>query len=92
MIFNDEIVKSGQLDRFGQPITGNVDQTIHTGIELSGTAKVNDNLEITLNGSYSKNYISEGYQYLGGDDKINLADNRISGFPDITFNAIVKFN
>lgn len=92
MMFNDEIVKQGQVDRFGQPVTGNIDKTIHAGIELSGTAKVNDNLELTLNGSYSKNYISEGYEYLGGKDKINLADNRISGFPDITFNAILKFN
>lgn len=92
MLFNDEIVKQGRLDRFGQPVTGNIDKTIHSGIELSGTAKVNNNLEITLNGTYSKNYISEGYEYLGGTDKINLADNRISGFPDLTFNAIVKFN
>ena len=45
-----------------------------------------------MNGSYSKNYISEGYQYLGGGDRINLSDNRISGFPDITLNAILKFN
>ena len=49
-------------------------------------------MEVTLNGSYRKNYISEGYEYLGGTDKINLANNRISGFPDVTFNAIVKLN
>ena len=35
MLFNDEIVKSGQLDRFGQPVTGNVDRTVHAGVELS---------------------------------------------------------
>ncbi len=41
MIFDNEIVKNGQVDRFGQPITGNVDQTIHKGIELSGNANIN---------------------------------------------------
>ena len=34
MLFNDEIVTNGQVDRFGQPVTGNVDKTIHQGIEL----------------------------------------------------------
>ena len=30
MLFDNEIVKDGQVDRFGQPTTGNVDKTIHT--------------------------------------------------------------
>ena len=35
MLFENEIVKNGKVDRFGQPITGNVDQTTHTGVEIS---------------------------------------------------------
>ena len=35
MLFENEIVKNGKVDRFGQPITGNVDQTTHTGVEFS---------------------------------------------------------
>src|SRR5690606_25436034 len=46
MLFNDEIVKNGQLDRFGQPVTGNVDRTIHSGIEISGLVKFPDSFEI----------------------------------------------
>lgn len=99
MMFDDEIASQGQIDRFGQPITGNIEKTIHTGIELSGTAKLNDNFEITLNGSYSKNFVSEGktfitYDFENGDTRaveIDLADNNIAGFPEVTFNAIVKY-
>lgn len=94
MLFDDEIVKSGQLDRFGQPITGNIDETVHTGIEFSGTIRFNNYVELTLNGSYGKNYISSGKTYLNYDDEvveIDLTDNRISGFPDVTLNGILKF-
>ncbi len=92
MMFTDEIVKSGQLDRFGQPITGNMDQTSHAGIELSGTFKINNYIDFTVNGTYSRNRIVEGNYYKGEDDIYNLKDNNISGFPDVTANGIIKFN
>ena len=40
MLFNDEIVKDGQVDRFGQPTTGNVDRSVHLGAELSAIVKL----------------------------------------------------
>jgi len=33
MLFNNEIVQQGQVDQFGQPITGNMERTIHYGME-----------------------------------------------------------
>jgi len=92
MMFTNEIVKSGQLDRFGQPITGNMDETIHAGIELSGTYKISKYFDISLNGTYSQNRIAQGYYYENDSTKFNLKDNSISGFPDITANGIVRFN
>jgi len=92
MMFTDEIVKSGQLDRFGQAITGNMDETTHAGIELSGTYKLNKYFDISLNGTYSQNRISEGYYYKKDGNEVNLKDNSISGFPDITANGIIRFN
>jgi len=95
MLFNDEIVNQGQVDRFGQPITGNMDETIHTGIEFSSNIKVNDYFDFVVNASYSKNYISEGKEFVNLSDgsvkEVNLKDNRISGFPDVTINGIVSF-
>ncbi len=92
MMFTNEIVKSGQLDRFGQAITGNMDKTTHSGIELSGTFKPSRYFDFTLNGTYSKNRITEGYYYKNDSTKYDLKNNSISGFPDITANGIVRFN
>ena len=92
MLFSDEIVKNGQVDRFGQPITGNMDNTIHTGIELSGTIKLSNNLNLTLNGSYSKNIIETGSYFIDDTSSIDLKGNRISGFPDLTVNGILSYN
>lgn len=95
MLFQDEIVKQGQVDRFGQPITGNIDETVHTGLELSTNIKLNKYFELIMNGSYSRNYISNGTTFVDSDDgpaaEVDLTDNRISGFPNITFNGILKF-
>ncbi len=93
MLFNDEIVKKGQLDRFGQPITGNIDKTIHSGIEIEGSAKLTDNFDFIFNTTYSKNYISKGATFISYDNnsvKIDLANNKIAGFPELTMNTILK--
>ena len=92
MMFNDEIVKSGQLDRFGQPITGNMEKTVHSGIELTGVYKFNNYIDISFNGTYSQNRITEGHYYENESSIYNLKDNNISGFPDITANGIVRLN
>jgi iron complex outermembrane receptor protein len=101
MLFNDEIVKKGQVDRFGQPVTGNMDRTIHYGIEGTFNYKLNQSWEFVFNGSLSKNYISSGSTFVKYRDsnsgikkttQLNLSNNRISGFPDVTFNALLKYN
>ncbi len=100
MLFNNEIVKKGQVDRFGQPITGNMDRTVHTGVEITGAYKPIDKLEFIFNGSYIQNYIAEGKTYIKYKDDngnkviepLDLKDNKISGFPQLTFNGIVNFN
>ena len=100
MIFNNEIVKNGQVDRFGQPITGNMDNTIHYGFESSCQFNFNENVQFIFNGTASKNYIKNGFTYLSYVDglsnvdkivKLDLNNNTISGFPDFSFNAQLKF-
>jgi iron complex outermembrane receptor protein len=100
MLFNDEIVSKGQLDRFGQPITGNIDNSTHYGFEIDGMIKFNDNIQFIFNGSYSKNFISDGKTFIDSEDsggnaivkEIDLTDNEIAGFPEFTANAIVRAN
>jgi len=100
MIFNDEIVKKGQVDRFGQPVTGNMENTIHRGIELIASVRPVEGLEVTLNSTISSNYIDKGKTYIKYKDsftgskvitELDLADNRISGFSDLMFSGIVRY-
>ncbi len=99
MIFNNEIVKNGKLDRFGQPITGNVESTIHSGIELSVNLEILNSLEIFANATYSKNEINKGktfIDYFVNDNSsevlgLDLNGSKISGFPDFLANFGISF-
>ncbi len=91
MLFKDEIVKNGKLDRFGQPITGNVDQTSHTGIELTGIVNLSDGLKILGNFTYSKNKIDKGFYYINQNETIDLSNNAISGFPELLSNLSLQY-
>jgi iron complex outermembrane receptor protein len=92
MLFNDEIVKKGQVDRFGQPITGNVDKSIHLGAELSAIIKLlNEQIEIFGNATLSKNTIEKGKFFIDANNSIDLSGNRISGFPDFLANFGLTF-
>jgi len=86
MLFENEIVKNGKVDRFGQPITGNVDQTSHTGVEFSFIIKPIEQLEVFGNASYSQNKIVKGKHYFSETEWLNLNENSISGFPDFMAN------
>jgi iron complex outermembrane receptor protein len=98
MFFKDEIVANGRLDRFGQPMTGNMESTIHRGVEFSANYKPVKGLNLYFNATYSKNYINKGNVYIKykdngikKTDNIDLADNRIGGFPDFLANAIAEY-
>ena len=91
MSFNDEIVSNGEVDRFGQPITGNVDRTTHAGVEFSGIFKFNDYLKLFGNVSYSRNKINSGKYFIDADNFIDISENIISGFPDILSNFGLQF-
>jgi iron complex outermembrane receptor protein len=100
MSFNNEIVKNGKLDRFGQPVVGNVNRSVHTGAEFSAIIKFNDFLELFGNATYSNNKIVKGstfIQYNISEDSTVIAElkldgNRLSGFPDLIANIGATFN
>jgi iron complex outermembrane recepter protein len=92
MSFEDEIIKNGMLDRFGQPVTGNADRTLHQGVELSATIKLPMGFQLWGNASYSRNIIKEARFYLNETDFIDLSENRISGFPDMIANFGIVYS
>lgn len=98
MNFINEIVKQGQLDRFGQPITGNIDKTVHSGLELEGNYNFQNYFNLIFNSSFSKNFISNGSTFIESKDvdgnkiiqEISLNGNKISGFPEFMLNIILN--
>ncbi|MFA7288704.1 MAG: TonB-dependent receptor, partial [Melioribacteraceae bacterium] len=100
MNFSNEIVSKGQIDRFGQPITGNMDKTTHYGVEVAMNYIPIEELQFDLSASLSKNYIKSGttyIYYLQNQDylqtaKLSLNDNTIAGFPDKIINASLIYN
>jgi len=91
MLFDNEIVKNGKLDRFGQPITGNIESTVHQGIELSASIKLFDALEIYSNATLSKNIINHGRYFIDSTNSLDLSENRINGFPDFLAKFIISY-
>jgi iron complex outermembrane receptor protein len=90
MDFQDEIVKNGQLDLFGQPVTGNADKTLHRGIEITTALRPAQHLTLQGNLSYSRNTFRSHTIY-SGNQPIALDGNRIAGFPDLLLNGRATF-
>jgi len=86
MEYFDELVKSGQIDVFGNPIDGNAPRTRHYGMEIQGGITISNNtygkFDISANATISQNEIIE-YEFISYDvTKIDLSGNTIAGFPN----------
>jgi iron complex outermembrane recepter protein len=92
MSFDNEIIKNGKLDRFGQPVTGNAKRTLHQGIELGAVVRLFKGVEVWGNASYSRNIIKDAEFFISGNESVNLSNNRISGFPDFLANAGISYS
>ena len=100
MIFENEIVKNGKLDRFGQPITGNVDRTTHAGVEVSAVLKLYKGFDLFGNASYSQNKIVKGNTFIeynitdstAAITELILNENTLGGFPSFLFYAGVQYS
>ncbi|MCF7804915.1 MAG: TonB-dependent receptor [Candidatus Marinimicrobia bacterium] len=91
MDFRNEIVSNGQLDRFGQPITGNADRTRHYGAEFSGAYKILPSLRVSGNYTVSRNVFIEHTSF-GWSESDTLDGNTIAGFPGQMGNLEFQYN
>ncbi len=91
MEFTDELVKSGQVDIFGQPVTGNAGRTRHFGVELDGAVAVTDAFAVSGNITVSRNRLVSYQSYSSGGAISTLDGNTIAGFPGILGNLRVTY-
>jgi len=87
MEFSNELVKSGQVDIFGQPVTGNAKRTRHFGIELEGSLRLLREVTLSANVTASRNRIIASTYFLSGSEPLVLDGNPIAGFPDVLGNV-----
>ena len=86
MEFQDELIKSGAVDIFGEPVMGNADRTRHLGIELQGQTDLDFGLSVNGNATVSYNRlvsysVVEGVSQ-GIVSRVSLDGNPIAGSPD----------
>jgi iron complex outermembrane receptor protein len=91
MEFTNEIVDKGQVDRFGQAVTGNAKRTRHYGVELSGTARVLQSLTVAANLTFSSNRFVHHTDFSTGIP-VNFKGNSVGGAPEIIANARISYN
>ena len=86
MEFTNELVKSGRVDIFGQPVTGNARRSRHVGVELESNIKIFEGLSCEGNATWSTNRLIH-YAMVGDDGLMHTLDgNPIAGFPDFLAN------
>jgi iron complex outermembrane receptor protein len=95
MDYKDELVKTGRLDIFGNPVEENIPKTRHFGLELELTASVFDNkygkLQLSGNATLSKNEIVD-YNFVTYDGStFSFKGNPISGFPQVMGNFAISY-
>lgn len=91
MEFTDELIKSGQVDIFGQPITGNAKRTRHLGVEIEGAAALTQQFSVGGNVSLSRNRLVR-YAAFDDDGVLRTLDgNHIAGFPDVLCNLRLTY-
>ncbi|MFN8360171.1 MAG: TonB-dependent receptor plug domain-containing protein [Candidatus Kapaibacterium sp.] len=96
MEFSNELVKSGRLDIFGNPVDGNAPRSRHIGIEIDGNALLIGNQTIGMlvlsgNLSVSRNRFIEYDYFISGTEKISLNNLPIAGFPDVLANLRLTY-
>jgi iron complex outermembrane receptor protein len=90
MEFQDELIKSGAVDIFGEPVMGNADRTRHIGVELQGQIDLAPGFTISGNTTISYNRLVR-YSVVDGSTngivyRHNLDGNPIAGSPDFMAN------
>lgn len=97
MEFSNELVKSGRIDIFGNPIDGNAPRSRHIGIEaeISGmllSFNGGGALSISGNATISKNQFIEYNYHLDAQETISLNGLTVAGFPDLLGNVRLTYS
>ena len=91
MIYEDQLVLTGQRDINGYEIRRNIGESYRLGIEFDSSIKVNNKLNIETNFSFSENKNKDFYSSFDGNLK-NYGNTDLAYSPNLIANNIINFN
>tara|TARA_B100000965_G_scaffold315453_1_gene275702 strand:+ start:244 stop:2403 length:2160 start_codon:yes stop_codon:yes gene_type:complete len=91
MIYEDQLVLTGQRDINGYEIRRNIGESYRLGIEFDSSIKVNNKLNIETNFSFSENKNKDFYSTFDGNLK-NYGNTDLAYSPNLIANNIINFN
>ena len=91
MIYEDQLVLTGQRDINGYEIRRNIGESYRVGIELDSSIKINNKLNIETNFSFSENKNKDFYSTFDGNLK-NYGNTDLAYSPNLIANNIINFN
>ncbi len=91
MIYEDQLVLTGQRDINGYEIRRNIGESYRVGIEFDSSIKLNNKLNIETNFSLSENKNKDFYSTFDGNLK-NFGNTDLAYSPNIILNNILNFN
>ena len=90
MLYNEQLILTGQLDDVGSPIRDNSGKSYRLGLELDGIVKVNNKFSIQQNLTLSSNKNKETIASIDGELQ-NLGKTSISFSPELIAANILVF-
>lgn len=96
MDYENQLVKTGEINDVGGTIMTNVPESYRAGIEISGGIKIFETLNWQANTTFSQNKIKNYTEYTdnwqtGGQDEIHLGETNISFSPEIIVGSQLTF-
>jgi iron complex outermembrane receptor protein len=95
MEFQDELIQSGALDIFGEPVMGNANRSRHIGLELQYQTDIASGLALGGNATISNNRLVH-YSVVNRENGItyrnSLDGNPIAGSPDFMGNLRLSYS
>ncbi|MDF1543912.1 MAG: TonB-dependent receptor [bacterium] len=88
MDFRDEIVSYAYIDYLIHSY--NIERSVHSGIELSGSYRANVGLTLSGNFAYNRNRVIRHSRLVDGIN-VDFADKQIAGFPDYLGSLIADY-
>lgn len=96
MYYKDQLIKNGQLNEIGEPVSENVPESYRLGVELSGAWNICPVLRWEANAAFSTNKIKNYVAYIADENGENLLPHNmgtksISFSPNVVANSRLQF-